>query len=1282
MADKFEFPGFVGLSAMQSLVFSFVLWTLGQVLGIFCLFLLVFWCNLFGLFLGVGSLALVLRFSLPCLRKLTLCLLKKKPPFVSITQYSRKITLILFDRTAGTTLWGVSYLAALGKSFFPFSVPLPGWFTLTPLAFVRFPFSVFQYNPLEFNVWSPSFSWGRFFGTGSSLNFFGGFTWITLVNFGSVCRLSFLASLQSTHRLSLRVTGDPGRWFLPMAIISQYFRKIYLILFELTVGTLHWGLSYLAVLGKYFLSTFVPILDWVTLTPARTFRNSLVDFGSACGLIYSAPLQCTFRLSPCIPVDPGCWSFLVATARDYVYAIRTHLYFRWLLVALLFVGFTTHNFTGFGLDARSTTASSGRIYSHGSGQEVLLFLFDEGEYANTGTLVFEPPDAVVKSWSTRVVAGSTPDVKITFCQGRGLSSAAAGETAGFTVTSKDTPGNILRDGTRVVQSRLSVVNDANAMSVSVGGDEKKLYTAVTAGHLYAFSPGLMSSFLNSGGLLLQSTAGRDARGNLISSLPPGVVLHEAKSYTTQSSCALLTPTAPFGLPCSGGSCVLCNSDSATFTQKSVPGTNYIVSFKAADLRVCGCSYGVPWIGQTLKLEALVNGELADTFVGSGTNSWAHTSFSFVASDSTTVFEEQVEETYDCPSEGRLFLNWLEVQETKIPEFDVKFASRLVGNSLWGSMSLPCNVGSVNGCVVINANVSTHVQSIRSRPVGTRQFTDGVSLYSGGVNTKPSGFDAGALALPGSGNVSVTFHCAKEVASIASCYSSASCSSTVEKATDTSLYSSTVGNNTFSIVGLWKGGSRPSSPTLSPLLGKARHVPPIPVGPYSAGTLPLRGSSSAAPTPLLLQEGGKASRTGAVAGASPSGAAPATLPLSGVDARSCHYCCGGDEHRTLLLPHGRKMSSAVPHCLVLPSGEEKRQPFAALVSKGAKVVSSPTGSVLPALYAAFRALGQQASLEDPGGEAVFDVGSPTRTTSPPRRSQFSPGPLSSQTGSVVEGCGVLSPLSGGAVARVCVKMGGNSHCLRRAAGPLCGAASVRTVDYVCVMGGCLQRRSMPPYRWCAVGAVCLVDRPCQRFVLPGVVVRGGTSAPPNCTAAFTTVASSLVLTDATVSPSQVNSTDTDATVYSKTTASPSSSTALTSLPAAQANPPLSLPVAGRGGGGAAAENYGRLAARNVRVNKIICPTAPRLLAGQSGPVESGGPPLRRSVVSKGVLPPCDISWVPGRGRGGFSTDPPLRGSDSSRTTTRPSVSNYLTAAPGMGSATSAAGIYNGHAEVAV
>ena len=301
-----------------------------------------------------------------------------------------------------------------------------------------------------------------------------------------------------------------------------------------------------------------------------------------------------------------------------------------------------------------------------------------------------------------------------------------------------------------------------------------------------------------------------------------------------------------------------------------------------------------------------------------------------------------------------------------------------------------------------------------------------------------------------------------------------------------------------------------------------------------------------------------SRVGAVAGDSSSGATPATLPLSGVDARCRHYFCSGDEHRTPSLPHGCEVRPAVPHSLVFPLGEEKHQLLAALVSKEAKVVSLPSGRALPALFAASRALASQASRKDPRGEAVNDVGLPTSTTSPSCRSQPSPGPLSFQTGSVVEGCGMLSPLCGGAVARVCMNMGGNSHCLRRAAGPLCGAASVRTVDYVCVMGGCLQRRSTPPYRCCEVGAVCLVDRPCQRFVLPGVVVRGGTSAPTNCTAAFTTVASSLVLTDATVSPSQVNSIDTDATVYRKTTASPSSSSTSAYLPrAAYDSPSLSL-----------------------------------------------------------------------------------------------------------------------------
>jgi hypothetical protein len=200
------------------------------------------------------------------------------------------------------------------------------------------------------------------------------------------------------------------------------------------------------------------------------------------------------------------------------------------------------------------------------------------------------------------------------------------------------------------------------------------------------------------------------------------------------------------------------------------------------------------------------------------------------------------------------------------------------------------------------------------------------------------------------------------------------------------------NSTFIFVVPRRRGTRLSSPPL-PHRREARHVPPIPVGPYSAGTLPLRGSSSAAPTPLLLQEGGKVSRIGAVAGASSSGVALVPLPRSGVDAGCRHYFCDGNEHRTLSLPHGRELRPAAPHSLVLPSGEEKRQPFAALVSKDAKVVSSPSGRVLPALFAASRALVHQVSLEDPRGETVCVVGSPTRTTSPLCRSQFSPSPLS-------------------------------------------------------------------------------------------------------------------------------------------------------------------------------------------------------------------------------------------------------------------------------------------------
>jgi hypothetical protein len=109
-----------------------------------------------------------------------------------------------------------------------------------------------------------------------------------------------------------------------------------------------------------------------------------------------------------VPVDLGCWPFLVAIARDYMCAMRTPLYFgfawfgtlrasvgfRWLCVALLLVGVTTHNLTWVNLDARSTIVlPSGRIYSHGNVQEVSLFLFDEGDCANTVNSFFELPTA-------------------------------------------------------------------------------------------------------------------------------------------------------------------------------------------------------------------------------------------------------------------------------------------------------------------------------------------------------------------------------------------------------------------------------------------------------------------------------------------------------------------------------------------------------------------------------------------------------------------------------------------------------------------------------------------------------------------------------------------------------------------------------------------------------------------------------------------------------------------------------------------------------------------------
>ena len=218
MADKFEFPGFVGLSAMQSLVVSFVLWTSGQVLVIIVLFHLAFWCNLLGPFLGAGLSVLVFRVLLPCLRKAAPCLPRKNPPFVSISPYFRKITSILFKFTVDTSRWGTSHLAELGKSFFPIFAPFLDWFTLTPVESSRFPFSVFQNNSLQFNLWPSIFFWGRNFWASSLPNFFGGLTLITLGNFGSTCGLSLLAPFQSIHRLSLRISVALGHWSFLVSI--------------------------------------------------------------------------------------------------------------------------------------------------------------------------------------------------------------------------------------------------------------------------------------------------------------------------------------------------------------------------------------------------------------------------------------------------------------------------------------------------------------------------------------------------------------------------------------------------------------------------------------------------------------------------------------------------------------------------------------------------------------------------------------------------------------------------------------------------------------------------------------------------------------------------------------------------------------------------------------------------------------------------------------------------------------------------------------------------------
>jgi hypothetical protein len=228
-------------------------------------------------------------------------------------------------------------------------------------------------------------------------------------------------------------------------------------------------------------------------------------------------------------------------------------------------------------------------------------------------------------------------------------------------------------------------------------------------------------------------------------------------------------------------------------------------------------------------------------------------------------------------------------------------------------------------------------------------------------------------------------------------------STVEKKFTTVQFSTA--NNT-SLVVQWKGGTCPPSPTLS-LRGKARCAPPIPVGPCGAWTLPLRGGSSTAPTLLPLLEGGNASRTGAVAGVSSSGAIPATLSPSGVDARCRHYFCGGDGHRTLSLPHGRELRPAVPHSLVPPSGEGKAP---ALCSLGLQGGQGGELALRACLARIVRCLQGTCSTSVPGGprgggRVRCGLAHPYNV-SPLPVTVFTK-PLVPRTGSVAEGCGVLS-----------------------------------------------------------------------------------------------------------------------------------------------------------------------------------------------------------------------------------------------------------------------------------
>jgi hypothetical protein len=109
---------------------------------------------------------------------------------------------------------------------------------------------------------------------------------------------------------------------------------------------------------------------------------------------------------------------------------------------------------------------------------------------------------------------------------------------------------------------------------------------------------------------------------------------------------------------------------------------------------------------------------------------------------------------------------------------------------------------------------------------------------------------------------------------------------------------------------------------------------------------------------------------------------------------------------------------------------------------------------------------------------------------------------------------------------------------------------------------------------------------------------------------------------------------------------------------QTPPPSPCLRTGGRGGGAAGKSYGCTTARKEAVHKFKSLTVPRSLAGQLGPVESGGPPLRHSAEAKGVFPHCHTRWVSDRGRGGFSTESLHRGVTRSKPTIEPPIGEHV------------------------